>query len=86
MGSGKSAVNPFKSLATAPGAPVDPLAVSVETAHPAKFPEEIQALLGINPELPPSLVGIEAKPEEYEHMTTEYGPFRDLLKERFPAA
>ena len=45
-------------------APADALAVSVETAHPAKFPEEIQALLGIDPELPPSLAGLEAKPEE----------------------
>jgi threonine synthase len=27
----------------------------LETAHPAKFPEEIQHVLGIDPELPPSL-------------------------------
>jgi threonine synthase len=66
-----------------PGAPADPLAVSIETAHPAKFPEEIQALLGIDPVLPPSLAGIESKPEQYGHLTTEYPPFRDFLKERF---
>ena len=66
-----------------PAAPADPLAVSIETAHPAKFPEEIQALLGIDPVLPPSLAGIESKPEQYGHLTTAYVPFRDLLKERF---
>jgi threonine synthase len=66
-------------------APADPLAVSVETAHPAKFPEEIQALLGIDPAQPPSLAGLEAKPEQYGRLTTEYAPFRDLLKERFPS-
>ena len=66
-----------------PGVPADPLAVSIETAHPAKFPEEIQALLGIDPELPPSLVGIEARPEQYGRLTTAYEPFRDVLKERF---
>ncbi len=66
-----------------PGAPADPLAVSIETAHPAKFPEEIQALLGLDPVLPPSLAGIESKPEQYGHLTTEYSPFRDFLKERF---
>ena len=66
-----------------PGAPADPLAVSIETAHPAKFPEEIQALLGIDLVPPPSLVGIESKPEQYGHLTTDYPPFRDLLKERF---
>ena len=69
-----------------PGAPADPLAVSIETAHPAKFPEEIQALLGIDPVLPPSLAGIESRPEQYGHLTTEYVPFRDLLKERFLGA
>ena len=61
----------------------DPLAVSVETAHPAKFPEEIQCLLGIDPEVPPSLAGLESKPEEFGRLTTAYGPFRDLLWERF---
>ena len=66
-----------------PGAPADPLAVAIETAHPAKFPEEIQALLGMDPVLPPSLAGIESKSEQYGHLTTEYVPFRDLLKERF---
>jgi threonine synthase len=66
-----------------PAAPADPLAVSIETAHPAKFPEEIQALLGIEPEPPPSLAGIESKPEQYGHLTTDYLPFRELLKERY---
>ena len=69
-----------------PGAPADPLAVSIETAHPAKFPEEIQALLGIDPVLPPSLAGIESKSEQYGHLTTDYVPFRDFLKKRFLGA
>jgi threonine synthase len=69
-----------------PSAPADPLAVSIETAHPAKFPEEIQALLGITPVLPPSLAGIESKPEQYGHLTTEYAAFRDFLRERFLGA
>jgi len=68
-----------------PGGPSDPLAVSVETAHPAKFPEEIRALLGVEPELPPSLAGLEALPEEYGRLTTAYEPFRDLLRARFLA-
>ena len=69
-----------------PGAPSDPLAVSVETAHPAKFPEEIRSLLGIDPEMPPSLAGLESKPESYGRLTTEYEPFRRLLKERYARA
>lgn len=69
-----------------PAAPAAALAVSVETAHPAKFPDEIQSLLGIDPELPPSLAGLEDRPEAYGRLTTEYEPFRDLLRERFGRA
>ncbi|MBW2458049.1 MAG: threonine synthase, partial [Deltaproteobacteria bacterium] len=32
--------------------PADTLAISLETAHPAKFPDEIKALTGIDPEPP----------------------------------
>jgi threonine synthase len=58
----------------------DALAISVETAHPAKFPEEIQALLGLTPEVPPSLAGIEERAEKFETINSEYGPFRDFLR------
>ncbi len=61
----------------------EPLAVSIETAHPAKFPEEIQATIGVNPEVPPSLAGLEERPESYETITTDYEPFRDLLLANF---
>jgi threonine synthase len=61
----------------------DRLAVSIETAHPAKFPEEIQATIGVTPEVPPALVGLEQKPESYERMTTAYEPFRDWLLGRY---
>ncbi len=39
----------------------EPLCISLETAHPAKFPEEIRAILGFDPPLPPSLEGLEEK-------------------------
>jgi threonine synthase len=61
----------------------DPLCVSVETAHPAKFPEEIQSLIGIDPEVPPSLRGIEEKPEQVEPMAVDYEAFREILAQRF---
>jgi threonine synthase len=59
------------------------LLVSVETAHPAKFPEEIQSLLGIDPPVPPALAGLEERPEQYGKLTTDYEPFRDLLLRDF---
>ena len=63
--------------------PEDRLSVSLETAHPAKFPEEVEALTGVNPEPPPSLVGLEDRLEEYQVMKTDYEPLRDLLLDRY---
>jgi threonine synthase len=64
-------------LATEPlaGAP----AVVLETAHPAKFPAEIEKVLGFTPEVPPSLAALEALPEDFDRMTTDYAAFRDYL-------
>jgi len=57
----------------------DQLFISLETAHPAKFPEEINYLLGFDPELPPSLQGIEAKEESYGKMGNAYEEFKKYL-------
>jgi threonine synthase len=59
----------------------DQLFISLETAHPAKFPEEINRLLGFDPELPPSLQGIEEQEESYGKMRNEYKRFKELLLE-----
>ncbi len=58
----------------------DQLFVSLETAHPAKFPEEINRLLGFDPELPPSLQGIEDKKESYGIMKNDYTAFKEHLR------
>jgi threonine synthase len=56
------------------------LFISLETAHPAKFPEEINRLLGFDPGLPPSLQGIEEKEESYGSMKNEYLVFKEFLR------
>jgi threonine synthase len=61
----------------------DAIAVSVETAHPAKFPEEIERLLGFSPEVPASLAEVETKQEEYKRMPADYAAFHSLLLERY---
>ena len=61
----------------------DGLMVSVETAHPAKFPEEIESLLGFDPEVPPSLSAVESKPESFLELKNDYAAFRNLLNERY---
>jgi len=58
-------------------------AVSIETAHPAKFPEEIEKLLGFSPESPPSLAKVEQKKEDYLTMPADYSSFRELILDRY---
>lgn len=53
--------------------------VSLETAHPAKFPEKIIELLQLDPELPPSLQGLEGKPEFIKALHNDYESFKDYL-------
>ena len=61
----------------------DKLCVSLETAHPAKFPQEIQKLLGFDPELPPSLEGLEGKAESYDYMNNDYHEFKKYLVDHY---
>jgi threonine synthase len=58
-------------------------AVSIETAHPAKFPDEIKNLLGIDPKLPPSLAGLDSKPEQYDTGPNDYAWFKNYLEKKF---
>jgi threonine synthase len=59
-----------------------PLCVSLETAHPAKFPDEIEDLLGISPELPKSMKDIDRKIGEPFELSATYEEFKDYLKSR----
>jgi threonine synthase len=61
----------------------DLLCVSLETAHPAKFPAEIMNLLGFEPELPPSLEGLDGKTEHCINMTNDYNSFKEFLKDNY---
>ncbi|HHS13379.1 MAG TPA: threonine synthase [bacterium] len=59
------------------------LCVSLETAHPAKFPEKLRELLSVDPDLPPSLEGLESKNEDYEHLPNTYEAFKHFLTDRY---
>ncbi len=59
------------------------LCVSLETAHPAKFPAEVQNLTGIDPELPESLKGIDHLPETVENLENDYEDFKKYLINNF---
>lgn len=40
--------------------------IVLSTAHPAKFPDSVEAALGFAPERPPQLQGLEGRPERFE--------------------
>ncbi len=64
-----------KPLAGAPAA-------VLETAHPAKFPDEIERVLGFTPEVPPGLAALEDLPEDYDRLEVDYEAFQEYLLAR----
>ncbi len=58
-------------------------AVCLETAHPAKFPDEVKKALGKEPAAPGSLLEVEAKPEHYDTIEVRYDAFKQYLMEKY---
>jgi threonine synthase len=57
--------------------------ITFETADPAKFPDEIQKILGINPVMPPTLKEMQEKEEIYLNVKKDYLEFKKLLLNQF---
>jgi len=57
-------------------------AVVLETANPAKFPEEIEKTIGFSPDVPPAMEAMNKLPEDYDRLGVDYGKFRDYLLAR----
>jgi threonine synthase len=57
----------------------DQLCISLETAHPAKFPNEIIEILKFDPKLPASLEGLEGKEEYFDNLDNNYSKFKEYL-------
>lgn len=55
--------------------------VSLETAHPAKFPDEIIELLGITPDLPDSMIDLDRRQGEPLDLPGDYETFREYLRD-----
>lgn len=55
------------------------LCISLETAHPAKFPDELRKIINVDPPLPSSLAGISDKPESYTPMENNYGMLKNFI-------
>jgi threonine synthase len=59
------------------------LSVCLETAHPAKFPQEIRDILEIDPQLPESLKGLDEKEESFDTLENDYDKFKAFLTSKY---
>ena len=57
-------------------------AVIVETANPAKFPEEVEKVVGWPPDVPPAMAAAILLPEDFDRMDADYEKFRSYLIEQ----
>jgi threonine synthase len=61
----------------------DQLCISLETAHPAKFPDELRKIINVSPPLPDSLIGIEEKPEKYLSLENDYDELKEFILKHY---
>ncbi|HEU6448140.1 MAG TPA: threonine synthase [Verrucomicrobiae bacterium] len=57
-------------------------AVIVETANPAKFPIEVQKVVGWEPDVPANMLASLKLPEDFDRMDADYEKFKAYLKAR----
>ncbi len=60
-------------------------AVIVETANPAKFPEEVEKVVGWPPDVPPAMAAAIAMPEDFDRMDADYEKFKAYLLQHHAA-
>ncbi len=63
------------------GATASPVVV-LSTAHPAKFPDAVTQAIGIPPPVPPRLVGLEEKPEDYVDREADLSLIKQFISSR----
>ena len=54
--------------------------IVLSTAHPAKFPEAVQAAAGVEPDLPLAAVGLDAKVETFDRLPADADAVKAYLK------
>ncbi len=61
----------------------DTSAAIIETANPAKFPEEIHKMMTWSPDIPPKMEEALKLPEEFDRMDADYGKFKAYLIQKY---
>jgi len=54
-------------------------AAILETANPAKFPEEIEKTIGFAPDVPPAMTAAIQLPEDFDRLGADYAAFKTYL-------
>ena len=60
------------------GDPAVPMVV-LATAHPAKFPDAVEAACGVRPALPPRLAELMTRPERVERVANDVEAIKDVI-------
>jgi threonine synthase len=66
------------------GDPAVPMVV-LATAHPAKFPDAVEAACGVRPALPPRLADLYARPERVTRVPNDLAAIEDVIREEVTA-
>lgn len=61
-----------------PGVPM----ITLATAHPAKFPDAVEAAIGIRPDLPPHMADLFQRPERFTDVENDAEKLKSLILER----
>jgi threonine synthase len=69
------------ALAACRGDPAVPM-VALATAHPAKFPDAVEAATGRRPPLPAHMADLLSRPERYDMLTNDLGALRAYIREK----
>ena len=56
--------------------------ITLATAHPAKFPDAVEAAMGARPGLPPHMADMMDKDERVTRVPNDLGALETLIKER----
>ena len=56
--------------------------VTLATAHPAKFPDAVEAATGIRPPLPPRMADLYDRPERVTRVPNDLTALQTLIRER----
>jgi threonine synthase len=70
-----------KTEDSGPGTLDFPVAI-LETANPAKFPEEIEKAFGWSPDVPPAMEITNQLPEDFDQMDADYEKFKAYLLQK----